>query len=150
MKDFNFTLLQNSLRNNRNNTSNQTNNYDVINRSQNTLTKENALGHCQRRIMSRTIHALKFQTEKIHSKQLTPNPNKFPQLITSNSSAITANKQNTIQTINVITRNRPQIKHQQDPLSDDFAHQTFQKHKKLNPKQHNFTWRDHYTNKNKK
>ena len=87
-----------------------------MNRSQHTLTKGNALRHCQRRNKSRSIHALKFQTEKIHSKQLTPNPNKFPQLITSNSLAITSNKQNTIQTINVITRNRPQIETSARPI----------------------------------
>ena len=73
IKDFNFTLLQNTLRNNKINASNQINNYDVMNQSQHALTKEHALCHFKTRNNLHSLYTLKFKTDKIHSNRLTSN-----------------------------------------------------------------------------
>ena len=116
IKDFNFTTLQNSLRNNRSNASNQTNNYDVMNQSQHALTNENALRHCQRGNRLRSMYTSKFQMDKNHCKQLTSNSDKISHTIPSISSVIDSNKYNIIQTINVITRKRHQIETSTRPI----------------------------------
>ena len=87
-----------------------------MNQSQHALTKENAIRHCQRGNKSRSMYTSKFQMDKIHSKQLTSNSNKISHTVPSNSSVINSNKYNIIQTINVITRNRPQIETSTRPI----------------------------------
>ena len=106
---FKFELIKKTLRNNRSNANNQTNNYDVMKQTQHMQTNTHTFCHSRLRNTSLTLNTRKLQADKSPYKQLRPISFKFLHKLPSNYIEVITNQKIRTQTINVITRNRKQI-----------------------------------------
>ena len=112
INDFKFTLIQNTLRSNRSYTNkhkNQLSNNDVINRTPIKQTRTHVFCHSRYRNKLHVFTTQNFQLDKIRFKQSETKSNKFTRKFTPAYSTNIIQPNYKLQTVNVITRNRPQI-----------------------------------------